>query len=108
MPSFTIETNGRAIVCFGAPSRDEAEELCGAGFIVADLLTLEAKDGTALWDGESELYLREADSEEEAIWDRMVSKAILGEDISSREEAFEENWVVFLVEAYDPEDVTIH
>jgi hypothetical protein len=59
MAVYVAEIAGRGIAAMNA-SADEAEEwFCGEQF-KADLSCFDDKDGNPLWDGEQEIYVREA------------------------------------------------
>ena len=68
------------------------------------LSCLDDAGGKALWDGEAELFLREAHEEERDKWDKAVVHAVHEGDVASREDAVEEGYVVFLVPVGDPTD----
>jgi hypothetical protein len=103
MTLWAVETCGRAVVVFAADTLDEAAEAIESESTIADdLQVFQGMDGQPLWDGESELSLREAEAEEQAAWDSSIARAILEGEVESREHAIEEGVVVFLVPAAGP------
>ena len=108
MTVWAVEVNGRAVLAVADEHRLDAEaDLEPNGVIASDLSVLTDPSGAPLWDGKSELILREAESEEQAVWDKGVAEAILEGEVESREEAQEDGYVVFLVPAIDPTDEDI-
>jgi hypothetical protein len=63
MMIFVVEINGRGIAAFNAESQIAGEAFIDEEWFRSDLMALEG-DGTPLWDGKSEIYLREALPEE--------------------------------------------
>ena len=99
MMLFVVEINGRSIAAFNAES-----EIAGKAFIEeewfrSDLMALEG-DGTPLWDGKSEIYLREALPEEADQWSVAYARA----QFKSIDKAFgvDARWLLYLVPVSDP------
>ena len=67
MMIFVVEINSRGIAAFNAESKIAGEAFIEEEWFRSDLMTLEG-DGTPLWDGKSEIYLREALPEEADEW----------------------------------------
>jgi hypothetical protein len=65
---FVAEIEGKAIAAFGSVAMIDAEVFFGSGPFHSDLMVLETDDGRPLWDGKSEIFVREADG-----WDRKLS-----------------------------------
>lgn len=105
MTIWAVETGGRALLAFPAETQAEAEDVIKPdGAIAEDLVVMEDRDGVPLWDGESSLVLREAEAEEQEVWDSMVASAVSEGEVDSREEALKDGYVVFLVPCSDPTD----
>ena len=67
MMIFVVEINGCGIAAFNAESEIAGEAFIEEEWFRSDLTALEG-DGTPLWDGKSEIYLREALPEEADEW----------------------------------------
>ncbi len=105
MTIYTIEIAGRPTVAFSAENLLAAEEAQkGEGGIEEELTVLDDVTGKPLWDGEAELFLREAHEEEREKWHKAIAHAILEGDPASGEDAIKEGYVVFLVPVSDPTD----
>ena len=98
MTVFVVEINGRAVAAFGAGSQSEAEALVNEGFLHEDLMTLK-NDGRPLWDGSSEVFIREADPSEVAKWEASYARARLADEADEEDRA---RWFAFLVSVTDP------
>jgi hypothetical protein len=69
MAVFVAEINGQGIIAFSQPSADNALAWADDEAFRSDLTFLEGEDGRPLWDGHSEIYVREADPEEAERWE---------------------------------------
>ena len=98
MGLFTIEINGRAIAVIGDAGRDEVETYRDDEEFQQDLMELETDDGP-LWDGESEISVREAFPEESERW---LEAHLAASNDGELEE--DDDLVVWLVEVNDPTD----
>ncbi len=105
MTIYTIEIAGRPTLAFSAENLSAAEGAQKArGGIEGELTVLNDVNGKPLWDGEAELFLREAHEEEREEWDKVIAHAVQEGDPASRQEAEEVGYVVFLVPVRDPSD----
>ncbi len=105
MTIYTIEIAGRPTVAFSAENLSAAKKAQkGGGGIEEELTVLDDVSGKPLWDGEAELFLREAHEEEWEEWDKVIAHAVQEGDPASREEAEEAGYVIFLVPVIDPTD----
>ena len=100
MTIYVAEIEGRAVVAFGAENRAEAQDLIDAEWLHDDLIVLET-NGRPLWNGESEIHLREAIDEEHAQWESSWAAALLQGEATADEK---DEWVVYLVPVSDPTD----
>jgi hypothetical protein len=98
MTLYTVEVSGRPVLVFSEENRDSAEELV-ASLIGPDLQDF-AAGGSPLWDGKSELVVREADEAESTRWEEGLADA--QENGSIGEDA--DDFAVFLVELDEEED----
>ena len=97
MAVYVAEIHGRAVVAFDADNDLEAEEI-EAEIFQNDLAVLESS-GRPIWDGETEIKIREADEDERGKFDSSRAKAILEGEIGEGE-----CWMVYLVPVRDPTD----
>src|SRR4051812_13288650 len=100
MTIYVAEIEGRAIVAFGAENYAEARDLMATEWLHDDLAVLET-NGRPLWDGKSELHVREAVEEEHAEWESSWAAALLQGEATADEK---DEWVVYLVPVSDPTD----
>jgi hypothetical protein len=98
MTVYVAEIEGRSIVAFDAETRCEAETLTDAEWLKEDLMVLES-NGQPLWDGNAEIYIREAFEDERDKWDSSRARALLEEEIDADEE-----WIIYLVPVSEPAD----
>ncbi len=96
MPLFTLEVSGRPVLVFSEDDRGAAEELATSS-IGPDLLDFE-EEGRPVWDGEEELSVREATSEEAARWEQGRAEA---QRNAVADEQEPDGFAVFLIEV-DP------
>ena len=99
MSVYVCEIEGRAIAASGHDNLDDAEAWFQSEPFQADLLVLESQ-GRPVWDGVSDLHVRRAMPEEEAIWEKSRARAILAKEL----DADDEDWLAFLVAVSDPTD----
>ena len=96
-----IEIMGRSIAAFNAESKIAGEAFIGEEWFRSDLMALE-RDGKPLWDGKSEIYLREALAEEADQWRVAYARAQL------RASTVNLGWMhagcLYLVPVSDPTD----
>ncbi len=104
MTIYTVEIAGRPIITISADDRDAAVDFTNEEWFRADLMALETREHEPLWDGKSELFVREAEEEERATWDKSIALAIAEVDGANREEALSKGYVVFLLPVVDPTD----
>ncbi len=101
MPLFTLEVSGRPVLVFSEDDRGAAEELATSS-IGPDLLDFE-EEGRPVWDGEEELSVREATSEEAARWEQGRAEAQQDADAADGDDEGEgsDGFAVFLIEVVD-------
>ena len=98
MPLYTLEINGGPTMVFAAQDQTEADALVKAEWLQTDLMALK-HDGIPLWDGEAELFVREARPEEAGKWHTDFARACSEGDAADDDR---ESWPVFLVAVADP------
>jgi hypothetical protein len=70
-----VEISGTGIVAFNEKNLSEAKRFVGAA-LESDFLVLITTNGKPLWDGKSELFVREAFPEEEQKWAASKAQAV--------------------------------
>ncbi len=96
MTIYVAEISGRGIVAFDAATEDDAKARLSDKGLQRDLHVFQ-NQGRSLWDGVSEISLREALPKEAEIW--QASRATAGQ---SGEPGGHEDWRIFLVPVVDP------
>jgi hypothetical protein len=96
---YVVEIEGRSVAAFNDESLPEAKHFALDGAFASDLMTL-IHDGKPLWDGSSELFVREAFPEEQHKWRASQVHAMRSGEIDNETSM----WVVFLVPVIDPTD----
>lgn len=99
MTIFVAEINGTGIVAFSASTPDDALIWADDEDLRSDLMYLEGPSGLPLWDGSSEIYVREADPEEADRWKASYMRARSDGDADD-----ESDWVVYLMPVTEPVD----
>jgi hypothetical protein len=92
MALFTIEVTGRPVMVFSSRDREAVAEVLAAA--VSGDLAVRGPDGRPIWDGESQLVLREARPEEASRWEAGFARALRVGDSA----------LVFLVAVIGPVD----
>ena len=92
MTVYVAEIGGRAIAAMDAENKDAAEDWFKGEEFRSDLGCLEDEENRPLWDGVSEIHVRQAVNEETEEWEKSHAKAILEKEIDEDDE-----WVVFLI-----------
>jgi len=100
MTIYVAEIEGRAIIAFAAGTREEAEAFRDEPWLQEDLMVLQS-EGRFLWDGESEIFIREATEDERSRCDTAHAKTILAGDDDIPDD---DDWYIWLVP--DITDVT--
>jgi hypothetical protein len=90
---YTVEINGRGIAALGHKNVVEEE------YFREDLLAF-TSEGKPLWDGQSELFIRDAFPEEQEQWRKSQAIAVKEGELDNDEAEY---WVCFLV-SLDRED----
>ena len=98
MTVYVADIKGRGVAAFCADSGPDAERLVRDRVFRDDLMAL-ASGGLPLWDGVSDIQVRQAHPDEEARWRASHANAIRRGDI----EAGEQVWITFLVTLTDPD-----
>ena len=98
MPIFVCEISGRGVLAFSAQSQAEAEAYAASTDLQADLMVFET-GGEPIWDGETDMSVREAFPEERDKWRGSRAKALLDGEVQA-----DEDWVTCLVPVTDPTD----
>jgi hypothetical protein len=101
MTIFVAEIAGRAIAAFHVETPVDARHFGDEELFRADLMVLES-GGRPLWDGKSEIRVREAHEEEADAWRSSRARAILAGDILSTD--IDDDWLTYLVPVSDPTD----
>jgi hypothetical protein len=83
MAVYVAEIRGRGIVAFNANKAAEAEDLVRDPAILDDLMVLET-GGLPIWDGVTEICVRQALPAEEAKWQASRAKAIRNGNVDVR------------------------
>jgi hypothetical protein len=96
MPVYVVAIKSRGIAAFHAGSSHDAENRVHDRIFRDDLMVL-ASGGLALWDGVSQIDVREALAGEATRWRASRAKAIRQGDIDGTDET----WVAFLVPLTD-------
>src|SRR5688572_14275648 len=99
MTVYVAEIAGRPIVAFQSETKLEAQSMVAADWFRAELSVLESGN-RPLWDGHSEIHVREALEDERAQWDSSRAKAILAGEAEEDDEGF----LTYLVPVRDPTD----
>jgi hypothetical protein len=97
MAVYVAEIKGRGIAAFRAENSFDAERLVRDRVFCDDLMVL-TTDGLPIWDGTTQIQVRQARRAEEAKWRASHAKAMRDGDIESNEDA----WIAFLVSLNDP------
>ena len=92
MTIFVTEINGQGIFAFSQPTMDIAQALADDEDFRADLMFLQGEGGRPLWDGQAEIYVREADPEEAGRWNASFAEARQDGDAEDAE-----GWAIYLV-----------
>lgn len=101
---WTIEIAGRAVMAFSAEDSESAQLISSEPYIREDLELFEDESGKPLWDGDSDIFVREAEFDEQKIWDKVVARAVQDGDVETRHEALDHGYCVFLIPIRDPTD----
>jgi hypothetical protein len=99
MTVYVVEIQGMGVAAFNDESLPEATQFALNSAFASDLMVL-IHDGKPLWDGSSELFVREAFPEEQEKWRASQVRAMRSGEIDN-EQAM---WVLFLVSVTDPTD----
>jgi len=97
MNLYVAEINGRAIAAMNAENTFTAEDWFGGPGFHSELLLLWDEDGNPLWDGEAEIRVRPASSEEQEIWEKGRAEAVVDGDVDEDEVRV----LVFLIPVID-------
>jgi hypothetical protein len=98
MPVYVVEIKGTSVAAFGADTDSDAEGVVRDRTFRDDLMVL-ATGGLPLWDGVTEIHIRQAHPNEESRWRASRAKAIRHGNIEGKEDA----WIAFLVALTDPD-----
>src|SRR5437899_10403394 len=97
MTVYVAEIKGRGIAAFQADNGSDAEHFARDRVFRDDLMAL-VTDGLPLWDGVSDIRIRQALPSEDAKWRASRAKAIGQGNIEEKDDA----WIAFLVALTDP------
>ncbi len=100
MAVYVAEINGRRFAAVNADKVSDAEAFLDSSAVEAELMILES-NGAPLWDGETEICVREALPDEQAAWRESRDEAVRGGEIGAGER---ETWLSFLIPVIDPTD----
>ena len=98
MTIYVAEIEGLAVAAFHAETDIAADDLAAADWFRADLGALKC-GGAAVWDGKTNIHVREATEDERATWDSSRARAI----IDSETDADDKDCLTFLGRL-DPDD----
>jgi hypothetical protein len=98
MTLFTVEVQGRPVVVFAERDRDAAGEFVAKA--LAEGLAVFEHDGQPVWDGKSELFVREAHPEEATRWEAGFAQALRDGDAGHEDR--DNNFGVWLIDTEDP------
>ena len=76
MPIFVAEISGRALAAMNAETIFTADDWFGGPAFHEELTVLQDEEGNPLWDSQSEIHVRPANSLEEEIWKRERAEAV--------------------------------
>jgi len=96
MAIYVAEVNGRGLAAFDAADETAADAFVDDEAFRANLIVLE-HDGAPLWDGTTDVLVREAFPEELDVWETCRARASLPDTGGDRD-----GHVVYLVEVVDP------
>ena len=74
MSLFVAELMNRPLAIFNAGNQSEAEEFVDEGEFIGDL-TLQTRNGRAVWDGVQPIQVREAEPAEAQVWQMVWAEA---------------------------------
>jgi hypothetical protein len=97
MNLYVAEISGRAIAAMNAENTFIADDWFGGPGFHSELLRIRDEDGNPLWDGEAEIRVRPASSEEQKIWERARAEAVVDGDVDEDEDRV----LVFLIPVID-------
>jgi hypothetical protein len=98
MTVYTIEVDGKPVVVLTAEDRQEVEK------VEEDLTALEDEAGNPVWDGTSELSVREAFPEEVDRWQAAFADALLGDDVGEEDRKEFSGFLIKLRDSTNGED----
>jgi hypothetical protein len=101
MTIYVAEINGRAVAAINAEGNFIAEDWLGGPAFHSELLRLRDEDGDPIWDGEAEIHVRAARSQEEQIWERKRAEAVTEAQVDDDEATV----LVFLIPMFDYGDL---
>jgi len=101
MTLYIIEVEGRAVMAFPAEDEFKAYQFAESEATEEDLVVLHHNEAP-IWDGESDLFVREAHAEEQAKWETAFAHALQS---SNADPMDRDQWVAFLIPVTDPTDL---
>jgi hypothetical protein len=101
MNTYVASIGGTAVLAFRAQDDDDAREMIDdhEGSVRSDLRTLVGADEKPLWDGKSEIHVREATPEQHAEWEQARDQAIADGEIDLDAGNDPDEWNVYLIDA---------
>lgn len=99
MTVYVAEINGRAIAALDSETQSAAEDWFRGEEFCSDLSSLEDEEDQPVWDGKSEIHVRQAVNEEAEEWEKSHAQALLEEEIDEDDE-----WLVYLIPVTDVTD----
>ena len=97
---YTIEISGRPIASWNVSDPDERFQLYESTAFRGDLMTYTDKDGSPLWDGKSQILLRDANDIELKKFNESYRYAKMHGELESDESI----WLMYHVAVVDPVD----
>jgi hypothetical protein len=98
LPIFTAEIEGTPTLVLAAHDYVAALAFVNDSFVRTELCSLRTPDGGALWNGKTDVTVRPASPDEEAVWERSLAEDLAQGVHASRADAIESNGFAFLVE----------
>jgi hypothetical protein len=98
MQTYVATVGGTAIMAFRAEDEEQARAMIAEHNMRADLHTLVGPDGNPLWDGKSEIGVREATPAENTDWEQSRDQAISEDEIDVDAGDNPDEWEVYLID----------
>ena len=99
MKTYVASIGGKVVLAFRAEDDDQARAMIDdhEGSLRSDLQALVGSDGKPLWDGKSDIHVREATPAQHAEWEQSRDQAISDEEIDLDAGNNPDEWNVYLI-----------